>query len=179
MNKFYLIDNVFWILTAESSKSDWMTEKAICKNMNINIVLKNEWSLWRFQLLGVEERSHRIKVKPEGRRYGPLRGPTFSSCGRLRPRLFCPLGVLQCSLLHFNVVQYSVVKCSEVQGGEVKCRAVQSSTVQCSAVQCSEAKHNAVECSTMQCGAVRWSAVQCNEVKWIAVKCSAFQCSAG
>ena len=26
------------------------------------------------------------------RRYGPLRGPTSSSCGGLRPRLFCPLG---------------------------------------------------------------------------------------
>ena len=32
---------------------------------------------------------------PKTRRYGPLRGPTFSSCGGLRPLakvFFCPLG---------------------------------------------------------------------------------------
>ena len=36
--------------------------------------------------------SPRLKLLPITRRYGPLRGPTSSSCGGLRPRLFLPFG---------------------------------------------------------------------------------------
>ena len=36
------------------------------------------------------------------RRYGPLRGPTSSSCGGLWPRLFFALQRLLCCLAHFD-----------------------------------------------------------------------------